>query len=348
MLDGPSFPGSSDATLSLGGQPLVPVAQREMGIHRLDVYIDNETRLPAFSEDLRQGLSGTPKRVPTKWLYDERGGTLFGAITRTADYYVSRAEASIIDAHARGVDVIAQAETFVDLGSNFTDRTAKILGAMTDTGRLRTYVPFEIDNVTLGQTAREVAAQFPGTAVHAIVGDFDQHLPAIARDGQQLVGLLGQTYGNFPPAERNQFLATLRGALRQDDTLMLGVDLIKDPDRLTRAYDDREGATRAFVMNILTSINETFGADFDLKKFSYHSEWNQRESAVEMMLRSKADQVVHIPGLDTDVQLSSGENLYVGRSRKFELCTCTWQPEVDGACPDDRNALASHDVVRND
>lgn len=302
----------------LSRSTLAPLHTREMGLHRLEIYLDGDARLPAFSRDLRMGLSSTPKRVPTKWLYDEKGGTLFGAITRADDYYLSRAEAEILSTHLQGMAAIATANTFVDLGSGFSERSASILNALAQRGQLDAYMPFEIDAVTLTQTADAVARRFPGAAVLAIVGDFDQHLSAISHSSRQLVGLMGQTFGNFSPAERQLFLRSLHGALKPNDTFMIGIDLIKDVERLKRAYNDSDGATAAFVFNILESVNDVFGATFRRQNFTYCSEWNERDAAVEMMLRSNIDHSVEVSGLDMTVNFSRGENLYVGRSRKFE------------------------------
>jgi L-histidine Nalpha-methyltransferase len=295
-----------------------PHFQSSIGNHRLDVYIDNDARLPAFAADLSSGLSSTPKRVPTKWLYDELGGQLFGKITKTHDYYISRAETNIIQTHKSGIAALATAETFVDLGSGYSNRTAIILDAMMTRGAVRTYVPFEIDGVTLKETAAAVVRDFPTASVHAIVGDFDAHLPAITRSGRQLVGLLGQTYGNFPPRERSDFLQSLHASLAPGDTFMLGIDLIKDPDRLKRAYNDSEGATAAFVKNILGSINRLFDGTFDPDAFTYLSEWNEQDKAVEMVLRSNKAQTVELSALDMTVKFAADEDLHVGRSRKFE------------------------------
>lgn len=182
--------------------------------------------------------------------------------------------------------------------------------------------------------------RYPDLAIHAVVGDFRRHLGEIPREGRRLVAFLGGTIGNFGPTARATFLADLRSVVDGDDRLLLGCDLVKDPDVLVRAYDDADGITAAFNRNALRHLNDRLGADFHPERFDHLARWDPDEEWIEMRLRSSSDQVVDLGELGATVRFAAGEELRTEISAKFtperigaELCRAgfaveqTWTEE---------------------
>ena len=167
----------------------------------LPVVVENHLPAGAMTaglrDDARAGLTATPKTLPPKWFYDERGGRLFDEITRLPEYYPTRRERDLLAAVAAEVAQLTRADTLVELGSGTSEKTRLLLDALRDAGTLRRFVPFDVDAATLTAAGSAVAAAYPGVAVRAVVGDFEQHLDALAGGGRRLVGFLGSTIGNF-------------------------------------------------------------------------------------------------------------------------------------------------------
>jgi dimethylhistidine N-methyltransferase len=282
----------------------------------VDVHLVPEERRRALERDVREGLTATPKSLPPVWFYDERGSVLFDEITRLPEYYLTRAERSILTRHARDIVAAAGADTLVELGSGTSEKTRLLLDAMADDGRLRRFVPFDVSEEVLRSAAHDIAARY-GVEVVAVVGDFHRHLDEIPRDGRRLVAFLGSTIGNLDRRARRRFFADLDAAMDHDDRLLLGTDLVKPRERLRAAYDDASGVTAAFNRNVLSVLDRELGADFDPDAFDHVAVWNERESWIEMRLRSRRDQVVTIGDLDLEVRFARGEDLLTEISAKF-------------------------------
>ena len=283
----------------------------------VDVHLDRAWIDRALRADVAEGLTSYPKELPPKWFYDDRGSELFDQITRLPDYYPTRREREILE---REVVVIAEssgADTVVELGSGTSDKTRVVLDALADTGRLRRYVPFDNSEATLRTAARELATAYEGLAIHGVVGDFEHHVGHIPGGGCRLIMLLGGTIGNFPPAPRKDFLATVAEIMVPGDTFLLGFDLVKDLDRLIAAYDDPEGVTAAFNRNVLSVINNRLKADFDLEQFDHEARFDIEEEWIEMWLRSRCDQRVTVGGLGMTVKFAQNERMRTEISAKF-------------------------------
>jgi L-histidine N-alpha-methyltransferase len=162
-----------------------------------------------------------------------------------------------------------------------------------------------------------LSARYRGISIEGVVGDLDHHLPDIPRGGRRLVAFLGGTIGNYTPGPRAKLLADLAGALDAGDFLLLGTDLVKDPDRLVRAYDDSEGVTAAFNKNVLQVVNRELGADFELDRFDHIAIWDDAEQWIEMRLGSQVDQQVSIDLLGLELDLAAGEEIRTEVSAKF-------------------------------
>jgi L-histidine N-alpha-methyltransferase len=284
---------------------------------RVDVHLAATDLNDALRADARRGLTATPKDLPPKWFYDDRGSQLFDEITRLEEYYPTRRERSILEAHADDITDVSGADTLIELGSGTSEKTRLLLDALARAELLRRFVPFDVSEQTLRDAATAISGEHPGIEVHAVVGDFEHHLDRLPTGGRRLVAFLGGTIGNLPPAVRAEFLASIAAGLAPGDSFLLGTDLVKDTDRLVRAYDDAAGVTAAFNRNVLSVINRELGADFDVEAFEHVARWNADEEWIEMWLRAPVAQTVKVPELDLIVEFAAGEEMRTEISAKF-------------------------------
>jgi L-histidine N-alpha-methyltransferase len=283
----------------------------------IERHLDAGYRQAALRRDVVEGLTAPHKHLRPVWFYDERGSELFEEITGLPEYYPTRAERQILTARAEDIATATGADTLVELGSGSSDKTRLLLQALRGTGTLRRYVPVDVSEAALAGAARALHAEYPGLDVHAVVADFDAHLPRLPRDGRRLVAFLGSTIGNLTQRERARLLTSLRATLAETDALLLGSDLLKDPEVLVRAYDDSAGVTAEFNRNVLRVLNRELGADFDLDAFGHVARWDAAAEWIEMRLRSRRQQVVKLPGADLVVGFTPGEELRTEISVKF-------------------------------
>jgi L-histidine N-alpha-methyltransferase len=284
---------------------------------RVDVHLGPEDFRAALEADVRSGLASTPKSIPPVWFYDEVGSALFEDITSLAEYYPTRAERALLEEHAPAIATIARADTLVELGAGACAKTRVLLDAMVGAGELERYLPFDVSDEFLREAAGELRADYPGIDIHAVVGDFHRHLDRIPRKGRRLIAFLGGTIGNFTPEERRRFYFDLNTTMDPGDHLLLGTDLVKDTARIVAAYDDAAGVTAAFNRNVLTVLNRELDADFDPAAFDHVATWNAEEAWIEMRLRARSPQRVHVRALDLAVEFDGGEDLLTEISAKF-------------------------------
>jgi len=271
----------------------------------------------ALRRDVAHGLTQQPKSLPPKWFYDATGSDLFDQITRLPEYYPTRAEAQILRSRASEIAAASGADTLVELGSGTSEKTRMLLDALRDRGSLRRFIPFDVDSSVLTAAGAAIETEYPGIEITAVCGDFEEHLGKIPGDGRRLVAFLGSTIGNFTPGPRAEFMASVAQMMQPGDTLLLGTDLVKDTERLVRAYDDGAGVTARFNRNVLAVVNRKLGADFDIDAFEHVAVWNGDEQRIEMWLRSTRAQRVRIDALDLDVDFADGEQMLTEVSSKF-------------------------------
>jgi L-histidine N-alpha-methyltransferase len=286
---------------------------------RVEAHVRPEEAHRALREDVLSGLcrAGGLKELPPKWLYDERGSALFDAITRLPEYYPTRREREILAAHAGDIARKSGADTLVELGSGSSEKTRLLLDALTRAGQLARFIPFDVSEAFLRQSAEAVAREYPGLQVHAVVGDFERHLGQLPRGGRRLVAFLGGTIGNLKPHQREHFFATLSSGLAPGDGLLLGTDLLKDRGRLFAAYNDSAGVTAEFNRNVLRILNRELRADFDPEAFEHLAPFDEENGWVEMRLVSTRHQSVWLEGLGQRVDFAPGEVLRTEVSCKF-------------------------------
>lgn len=271
----------------------------------------------ALRDDVRAGLSTTPKSIPPKWFYDDTGSALFTRITRLPEYYPTRIETAILAARSALIAELTGADTLVELGSGNGEKTRLLLDALHDGEELRRYIPFDVDAAMLVTAGAGIAADYPGLDVTAVCGDFEHHLTAIPAGGRRLFAFLGSTIGNLTPGPRAEFLSALATVMAPGDHLLLGADLVKDPDRLVAAYDDADGVTAEFNRNVLAVINTELGADFEPQAYAHVARWNLQTESIEMWLRADRPQRVRITELDLVIDIAGGEAMLTEVSAKF-------------------------------
>jgi L-histidine N-alpha-methyltransferase len=273
---------------------------------------------PEWVDEVRGGLSAQPRWLPTRLLYDDRGSTLFEAITRLPEYYLTRTELGIFRMHARAIaERFGRAASVIELGAGTGAKTRVILEALTRRHGPLAYYPIDVSARALA-AARSLAG--PAIAVHPLLGRYEPQLAgAAALRGPKLALFIGSSIGNYDPSEAVALLARVRAALAPGDGLLVGADLRKSPRLLVPAYDDAAGVTAAFNKNLLRRLNRELGADFDLDAFGHVALWNDGASRIEMHLESLRAQRVRVEGLGLSLHLARGERIHTENSYKLSL-----------------------------
>jgi L-histidine Nalpha-methyltransferase len=272
----------------------------------------------ALADDVLDGLTRPFKELPPKHFYDARGAELFDRICALPEYYPTRTEREILRERAGEIVELTGAAEIVELGSGTAAKTRILLDAMRDAGTLRRYVPLDVTESMILETAAQLVEEYPGLLVHGIVGDFERHLRHLPEPlGPRLIAFLGGTIGNFTPGSRRRFLRGLAKAMGPDDHLLLGTDLVKDPALLEAAYDDSQGVTAEFNRNVLHVVNRELDADFDVEAFDHVAFFDREREWMEMRLRATSRQQVHIAALGIHVSFEPREELRTEISAKF-------------------------------
>ncbi len=280
---------------------------------RADVDFERQLYLDAL-----HGLTSTPKELSPKWFYDQRGSALFEAITRLPEYYLTSCEREILLRRSSEIAELVPAQTLIELGSGTSEKTRLLLRALSDTGRLRHFVAFDVDEATLRSSAELVASLHPRLVVTAVVGDFERDLGLLpATEGRRLIAFLGSTIGNLKPPQRARFFSQLASQMSTEDALLLGTDLVKEMGRLEAAYNDSQGVTAEFNRNILLFLNHRLGANFVPAQFAHRAHFDLRAEWIEMLLRSSCPQRVQLPRLELEISFEAAEEMRTEISAKF-------------------------------
>ena len=272
---------------------------------------------PAFAADVIAGLSKAAKTLPCRWLYDARGSELFEAITELPEYYPTRTETSILAARAAEIAAAtAPGSVLVEFGSGSSRKTEIVIAAL---DRPAAYVPIDVSQSALDDARARLAQRFPRLRVVPVVGDFlaDVPWPSDLVGAPRLGFFPGSTIGNLTRGGARDLLVAMGHRLGLGQRLVIGADLQKDLGRLLPAYDDAQGVTAAFNLNLLTRINRELGADFDVSGFAHEAVWNADESRVEMHLVSLKAQSVRL--LDRRIAFAPQERIHTENSCKYTL-----------------------------
>lgn len=285
---------------------------------QIDVYVNDDGMLETMADEVREGLTSSPKQISPKYFYDAKGSQLFEQITALPEYYPTRAERDLLADVAAELMEAIQPVQLVELGSGSSSKTRLLLDTPAADRVLSEYVPFDVSKAIVEESAIGLLADYSALAVHGVVGDFFLHLSGIPdAPGPRLVLFLGGTIGNLHPIERIGFLKQVRQLLGPDDKLLIGVDLVKDHAVIEAAYNDVSGVTAAFNKNMLNVLNRGLDADFDADAFDHLAFFNTDESRIEMHLVPRSPQQVNVRKLGLQVSISPPETLWTESSHKF-------------------------------
>lgn len=277
---------------------------------------------PRSYDDLLKGFSSHPKRIPSKYFYDDHGSRIFARITELEDYYPTRCEDEILSHQAKMILELCEAGrpiNIVELGAGDGRKTTHLLRAAVKSQRHVTYRPVDISLQALKDLTSRLNETVPDMKIDPRQIDLEndmENLP-LEEDACNLVLYLGSSIGNYDNSEQRDFLLQLREVLNPGDYALIGFDLKKDPRVLRRAYDDREGVTREFNMNLLRRLNREFEADFEEKHFKHLASYNPGTGSMESWLISQKEQTVHLRALGAQLTLEAFEGIHVETSWKF-------------------------------
>jgi L-histidine N-alpha-methyltransferase len=289
--------------------------------------------------DVARGLAARPKTLPPKYFYDAQGSRLFDRITALPEYYLTRTEQRILADCARKLAARVGAADLVELGAGSARKTRTVVEALTGRGaRPLLYVPIDVSAAALEEGARALVAAHPRVEVSGLVATYEAALAALParRAPRRLAMFLGSTIGNLDPDETDAFLAMLANALGPGDALLLGFDLVKTPGIIEAAYNDAQGVTAAFNLNMLRHLNRRFDGDFDLGRFAHRAFFDPVASQIEMHLVSAAAQQVQLRRLGVSARFAAGESVRTEISRKFRFADLAGAVEAHGFALEER------------
>lgn len=271
--------------------------------------------------DVVNGLQQSPKTLPPRYFYDDRGSQLFEQICELPEYYPTRTEAEILRQYASEITHATGPCELVELGSGSSTKTRLLLDAYCELGHSLHYLPVDVSAGILEASAEALLADYPSLSVCGLVSTYElalQNLPP-TRLPSRAIAFIGSSLGNLSPAECDEFFTHAIEALQPGDDFLLGIDLQKPKKILEAAYNDGQGVTAAFNLNMLRHLNRRFNGNFDLSQFEHFAFYNDREGQVEMRLRSLRSQTVELQTLDLTVEFEAGETILTEISRKFDL-----------------------------
>lgn len=280
-------------------------------------YYEFEQADEDFRAAVVEGLSKPQKRLSSKYFYDERGSKLFDKITALPEYYPTRTETALLRKHAAEfAELIGPSASLVEFGSGSSTKVRILLDALEAPSA---YVPIDISREHLIESAKGLAGAYPDLMVVPVSADYTQplELPDIPNEAVRVGFFPGSTIGNFTYAEAVDFLRTAGTELGTDNGLLIGVDLKKDLGVLRAAYNDADGVTAEFNLNILRHINRELGADFNLDGFTHDALWQAEKGRIEMHLVSDRDQKVRIDG--KVFAFAEGESIHTEDSHKYTV-----------------------------
>lgn len=273
-----------------------------------------------FVKDIIAGLSSTPKTLPSKYFYDEVGDALFVKIMHSKDYYLTRAEFEIFsqltDELVEALQLNGSHFDLVELGAGDGIKTIELLKGLRKHDF--TYRPIDISSNTLKILKNRVQSELPDLAIETLEGEYFQALDSIKGKGQKVILFLGSNLGNMQDELATDFLNQLSEAMDLGDKILMGLDLKKSKDIILPAYNDRDGYTRDFNLNLLQRINEELEADFDLSQFEHTPEYDEENGIARSFLQSKTCQQVVLKKADRIIEMEAGEKIQTEVSRKYD------------------------------
>ncbi|MBW4631169.1 MAG: L-histidine N(alpha)-methyltransferase [Iphinoe sp. HA4291-MV1] len=289
----------------------------------------------SLGSDVVKGLTQTPKSLPPRYFYDDYGSELFEQICGLPEYYPTRTETAILQKFADEIAKITGACELVELGSGSSTKTRILLNAYNQLGYRLRYVPIDVSAGMLASSARQLLVDYPSMFVHALAGTYELALAQLppSQLPSRMICFIGSTLGNLNRQECDMFLSQITKALEGGEYFLLGIDLQKPKDILEAAYNDSQGVTAAFNLNMLQHLNWLLEGNFDTTQFSHWAFYNEKEHQIEMHLRSARSQTVQLRALNLTVNFAPGETILTEISRKFNLDTIQHELKTKGLVP---------------
>jgi L-histidine Nalpha-methyltransferase len=290
-------------------------------------WINLDRDLPQIDRgiDIIDGLKKNPKTIPSRYFYDDRGSELFEQITDLPEYYPTRTEQAILDTYVSEIVALTGACELVELGSGSSRKTHTLLTAYSQLEDPLHYYPIDVSAGILRTTALQLLKDYPSLNVCGVAGTYESALanlpPRIIQN--RMLMFLGSTMGNLDDRSCDRFLTQVQQSLQPGEFFLLGVDLQKPIEILEAAYNDTQGVTAAFNLNILSHLNHRFGGNFEIDRFAHLAFFNTTASQIEMHLKSLTTQTVKLEALGLEISLQTGETIHTEISRKFNLPALT-------------------------
>jgi L-histidine Nalpha-methyltransferase len=282
------------------------------------LYIDRSKSVNSLEQDVQQGLLIQPRSLPPKYFYDEAGSQLFDQICDTPEYYPTRTEAKLLEQYALELINKANPDHILEFGSGTSRKTRYLLNACEKSGINCEYLPFDVCEEILHQVKDEFSKDYSWLDVLPLVGDYTAGLEKLHQpNGTCMYVFLGSSIGNFESDKAMEFITEVGTCMRTGDTLLIGVDRVKDHDVLHAAYNDEQGVTQAFNLNLLQVLNDNLDANFDKTKFRHEALYNREKKRIEMYLVSEQSQTVHLKSMDEKVDLEKDERILTELSHKY-------------------------------
>lgn len=281
-------------------------------------YVAPVQSVPSLAEDVLNGLFSRPMQLPPKYFYDEHGSQLFDQICETREYYPTRTEAALLERYAGEILDRVNPAHILEFGSGTSRKTRYLLEVFHQSEEERCYWPFDICSGLLHDVARDLLKDYPGLEINARCGDFTAGIRHLNRpQGGCLYLFLGGTLGNFRPRHAREFIREVASRMLPGDALLLGVDRVKPHDVLHAAYNDDQGLTAAFNLNVLNVLNRELDANFDPAGFEHQAIYNPEQQQIEMYLVAEQVQEIFFGKLGKQLSISPRDSILTEISRKF-------------------------------
>lgn len=288
----------------------------------LQYFKPHSTRIEkTFAEEIRSSLNSSSKSINPKFFYDKKGSELFEKICTLPEYYPTRTEIQILNKLKSELPKQFNGSfRLVELGSGSSVKTRLILDMLTDIQKDLDYFPIDISEI-LTESSELLLRDFENLRITGIIDTYEGGLEFIEQydDKKNLIAFLGSSFGNFTPEDGKIFLKKINSIMKSKDLFLIGLDLVKDKQILENAYDDSQGITAKFNLNVLERINDELDADFNLKNFKHLARYNEKEQRVEMYLQSLTDQSVVISKSDLALKLKKDELIHTEHSHKYTV-----------------------------
>jgi dimethylhistidine N-methyltransferase len=298
----------------------------------LTVLDHHYQELSIDGKDVIKGLTEKPKSLPSKYFYDDPGSQLFEQICELPEYYPTCTEAWILNQYADEIAEITNCCELIELGSGSSTKTQALLTAYQKISGNCRYLPIDVSGGILKTSVLQLQEKYPDIAIHGLLGTYEQALVHLETNYLQsrMLFFLGSSLGNFNPEQCDSFLNQISRTLQTGDFFLLGIDLQKPKDILEAAYNDSQGVTAAFNLNMLSHLNWRFQGNFDINLFKHQAIYNEVDNQIEMYLHCQKSHWVNLEVLDLKVFFEVGESILTELSRKFDLRTMETQLQTKG------------------